>query len=307
MEKNWLVIVNPNAGKRNGEKDWHIIEGLLKSKNITYKSLFTQDKHHAITLAKENITEEYKNIIVVGGDGTLNEVINGIFLQDKFSTTEITLGMINVGTGNDWGRMYDIPQSYKEAIEVIKNNKTFVQDAGLVKYNNSEGKQSRYFVNMAGMGFDAQVARRTNEQKEEGKGNAFSYLINIFAALWSHIDKYSEIQIDNHKFKGKIFSMNVGICKYNGNGMKQAPNAIPDDGLFDMTIIKKLGKFKVIKNVKKLYDGSFVKLPEVNTYQGKSISINSNTKIFLEADGESLGHTPFEFEIVPKSIKVIVS
>ena len=99
--------------------------------------------------------------------------------------------------------------------------------------------------------------------------------------------------------------MSVGICKYNGGGMKQLPNAIPDDGLLDMTLIKKLGKLTVLKEVKNLYDGSFIQHPKVQTFQGKSFRIDSKPAINLEVDGESLGHSPFTFEVIPASLRVV--
>lgn len=103
--------------------------------------------------------------------------------------------------------------------------------------------------------------------------------------------------------------MSLGICKYNGGGMMQLPNAIANDGIFDMTIIKKTTKLRIIRNVKNLYDGTFLKLPEVVTFKGRSISIVSKPRnsVYLETDGESLGYSPLEFMIIPGSIKVIVT
>lgn len=307
MDDSWLIIVNPNAGRRKAEKDWNIIENLLISEGFQFAYVFTKEKLHAVSLTSEYIQKGYRKFIAVGGDGTLNEVVNGIFSQKNIATTEFTLGAITIGTGNDWGRMYNIPTQYSDAIKTIKKGKTFVQDVGLINYFDSNEEKQRYFINMAGMGFDAQVAKRTNRQKEAGRRGGFSYLLNIFSALWSHVDKQVNIKIDSESFKFKMFTMSVGICKYNGNGMMQAPNAIPDDGLLDFTVIKDITKFKVVRSVHKLYDGSYTALPEVKTFQGKEIEIFANKEIFLEADGESLGHSPFKFQIIPKSIRVIIN
>jgi len=99
--------------------------------------------------------------------------------------------------------------------------------------------------------------------------------------------------------------MNVGICKYNGGGMMQVPSAIPDDGLMDVTLIKKTSKWLVVRYARKLFDGSLVDLPMVETFRGENIRIRSTGKVFLETDGESLGHTPFTFEVVPGCIKIV--
>lgn len=304
----WFVIVNPNAGRKKGEKDWNQIKTLFQQSEIQISSIFTKHQGHAIDIVKKAIQDGFRKFIVVGGDGTLNEAINGILSQNTIPSNEIIIGMIPVGTGNDWGRMYQIPNDYQKAVELIKNEKTFVQDAGKVSYWDKDGQKLRYFVNMAGMGYDALVAKKTNIMKAKGGGGPFAYLINLFLGLIQYKFTFLELSIDGKEvFKGKVFSMNIGICKYNGGGMMQLPYAEPDNGLFDITLIKKTNKLKVITNIKNLYDGSFVRMPEVETFKGKQISLLSKPKntIFLEADGESLGYSPMEFAIIPKSIKLL--
>lgn len=304
----WFVIVNPNAGRKKGEKDWNQIKTLFQESNIQINSNFTKQQLHAIDLVKKAIKDGFRKFVVVGGDGTLNEAINGILSQKSIPSTEISIGMIPVGTGNDWGRMYQIPGDYRAAVDLIKNEKTFIQDSGKVSYWDKDRQLSRYFVNMAGMGYDALVAKKTNMMKAKGGGGPFSYLINLFLGLIQYRFAFLELSIDGKEvYKGKVFSMNIGICKYNGGGMMQLPYAQPDNGLFDVTLIKKASKLKVITNIKNLYDGSFIKIPEVETFKGKQIKIYSKPKnsIFLEADGESLGSSPMLFEIIPKSIKLI--
>jgi YegS/Rv2252/BmrU family lipid kinase len=302
----WFVIVNPNAGKRKGEKDWLEIAALLTAAGIEYVNVFTEHRGHAVKLTRKFIENGHRNIIVVGGDGTLNEVVNGIFTQAHIPTNKITLGMIPVGTGNDWCRMFNIPGDYKQAIKLITKHTVFTQDTGTIKYISSEGKEiTRYFINMAGMGFDALVAQKTNKQKDLGKSNPLSYVVNIFSSLFSYTFTKVTIMLDNEKIISDIFSMSVGIGKYNGGGMKQAPDALNDDGLFDMTLIKPIGKFKIIRNIIKLFDGSFTRMPEVSTFKSSKIVIHSEPPMFMEADGESLGHTPFVFNILPQSLNVI--
>lgn len=302
----WFVIVNPNAGKRKGEKDWLEIAALLNEAEIDFVNVFTEHKNHAVALTRKYIENGYKNIIAVGGDGTLNEVVNGIFSQAHVPVEEIVLAMIPVGTGNDWCRTFNIPNDYKKAIKVIARRNLFTQDIGSVKYISSSGNEKvRYFINMAGMGFDALVAKKTNKQKEAGKSNPLSYAINIFSSLFNYKSTKVTIMLDNEKVETGVFSMSVGICQYNGGGMKQAPGALPDDGLFDLTIIQPIGKFKVMRNVLKLFDGSFTRLPEVSTYRSSKIVIHSNPAMYIEADGESLGHTPFVFSILPRCLNVV--
>jgi YegS/Rv2252/BmrU family lipid kinase len=307
VNENWMVIVNPNAGRRKGEKDWNKIYKLLQDGINQFDYIFTTHKEHAIALTTKFIKKGYRKFIVVGGDGTLNEVVNGIFFQKNIASEDFCLAMIPVGTGNDWCRMFNIPFNYEGAINAIAEGKEFIQDIGKVTYLNRNGARGRYFINVTGMGYDAVVAAKTNRDKENGKGGPLSYLKNMFTSLLFYKHTTTTIRIgDNEDVqKNKTFSLSVGICKYNGGGMMQLPDAIPDDGLLDVTLIKKLGKFTVLKQVKNLYDGSFIKHPKVQTFQGNVVHVTSEPEISLEADGESLGYSPFTFEIRPKSLRVI--
>ena len=302
----WLFIINPNAGNGRGERDWPVIRELIDKTNIPYTHVMTQARGHAIDLVQEHIPLGFRRIIVVGGDGTLNEVLNGIMNQQEVPVEACVLGMIPVGTGNDWCRMFHIPFDYPQAIAILQRGKTFVQDIGKVTYTYHDQLQVRYFMNVAGMGYDALVAKKTNLFKEKGRGGPFTYLYFVFASLLQYRFMDMVIEIDGKiLFKGDLFSMNIGICKYNGGGMMQVPYAIPDDGLMDVTLIKRASKLVVIRHVKKLYNGSHIALPMVETFRGKVIRIRSTGKIYLETDGESLGHSPFTYEILPTFLRVI--
>jgi len=309
IKDNWLVVVNPNAGSRKGEKDWPKIAKILYENKFKYRVSFTENRMHAIKLTASAIEEGFRKIIVVGGDGTLNEVVNGIFGQKECSPGDITIGMIPVGTGNDWGRTYNLPKKYKKAIKVIRKDHRFKQDAGHVSFYEEGVKQERYFVNVSGMGYDALVALKTNRMKDKGKGGTMAYLMNIFSGLFQYKNTHFDIEVDGKEvFSGKVLSMNLGICKYNGGGLMQVPNAIPDDGLLDVTVIKGISKFAIVKHIAKLYDGSFINLKFVDTFRGSSCRIVSRPKgiVMLEADGESLGHSPLEFSVLPKSLNFII-
>jgi YegS/Rv2252/BmrU family lipid kinase len=302
----WLVVVNPNAGRRKGLRDWGKISDHLNRYELRYEAVFTERPGHATEIVTERVDREgFRRIVVVGGDGTMNEVVNGVFRQKRYKTTDITLGMITVGTGNDWGRMFGIPADYEEAIRILTRSQTFIQDAGKVRYCNADEPGDRYFVNIAGMGFDAEVTRKTNRLKEKGRGGILLYFMNIFTSLLNFRHVEALINVDGLDVENKIFSMNVGICRYSGGGMIQAPNAVPDDGLFDLTVIRKLSKPDVILSLKRLYNGTIHMHPKVDSYTGKSIRVESRDTIRLETDGETLGHTPIEFSIIPKSVRVL--
>jgi YegS/Rv2252/BmrU family lipid kinase len=305
-DEKWLIIVNPNAGARKGAKDWPKISQYLNEADLSHICVLTEHRDHANRITMEFIQKGYHKIAVVGGDGTMNEVVNGIFSQQAVPSSDITLGMIPVGTGNDWSRMFGIPFEYKGAIDILKKGNTFLQDVGKIFYFKKEQPQVRFFMNIAGMGYDALVAKKANLLKEKGKGGPLSYFYFIFTGLFQYKFIEAVIEIDDHQvFRGEIFSMNVGICKYSGGGMMQVPFAIPDDGLLDITLIKKAPKWMVIRYANKLYDGTLVNLDFVSTFKGKSVRIRATGKLYLEADGESLGNSPFVYEILPRSLQIV--
>jgi len=303
-KKDWLIIMNPNAGKGKGEKDWHKIAALLLP-HFHYQAVFTNYRRHAIKLGIQGIEQGYKKIIVVGGDGTMNEVVNAVFKQKRVPTDQIILGMITVGTGNDWARMFGIPQGYNEAVETIRHGNIFLQDAGIVSYFADDLYEERYFINMAGLGFDAMVVEKANRQKDLGKSGVVVYLLNILSNLWKYSHLHTHIQIDHHDIKEEVFTISIGIGRYTGGGMRQTPDSIPNDGLFDLTVIKKMKKMEVLRSLPKLYNGKIKKHPKVHSFRGSCIRIDSDPPIHVEVDGESLGHSPIEIKSLPKRIRII--
>ncbi|MBE0641126.1 MAG: diacylglycerol kinase family lipid kinase [Bacteroidales bacterium] len=296
----WLVLVNPNAGRRKGEKDWAEISQLLVQAGIPFRAVFTHHRDHASRLSTEYLRKGFRKFIVVGGDGTLNEVVNGLLNQQEVDPLRTCIGMVPVGTGNDWCRFHKIPLDYQGAVDVLKNGRCMLHDVGRI----SMSAVDRFFINMAGLGYDGLVAQKTNEQKDQGKGGPFSYMFNLIASLFSYRLIDARISLDGEHINTRLFSLSVGICRYNGGGMMQAPHALPDDGLLDLTVIKKLSKLSVIRNVPKLFDGSFTRLPMVFTGQGKNIDIQA-LGLLIEADGESVGETPCSIGILAEAINVI--
>lgn len=306
MADKWYAIINPQAGSGKGKTDWPQIESLMRANGLEFDYVFTTHKYHAVELTVNAINNGYKKIIAVGGDGTLNEIVNGVFIQQKYPTTEVIIGVIAVGTGNDWSRMYNIHNTYEGRVNALKNGKLFLQDVGKVEYEESMVKQSRFFANAAGVGFDAEVARRTNRLKEHGHRGKILYMGSLLRALFDYKPSFINIAIDGEKLGGKIFSLTIGIGRYNGSGMMQLPNAISDDGLFDVTVIRQIRRFEVIRNIYRLYNGTILSHPKISGYIGKNVVISSDVPIGLEVDGESLGESPFTFSVIPKSINVVV-
>lgn len=307
----WLVIVNPMASIGKAGKDWPQIRQILVNEGIDFDYIVTQHHGHAIDLVRDNITEKgYTKIVAVGGDGTNNEIINGIFTQQRFPTEQITMGIIPIGTGNDWRRTFGFEINHQENVKILKAGCIFKHDIGKVTYYNHGDPQVRYFLNAAGTGLDEAVCQSTNAMKQQGKGGSARYMISVAKCLFNFNCIHIQLEVDEKLvFDDEILSLSVGNCRFNGGGMMMMPKAIPNDGVFDITVIRKVGLPKFAANISKIYDGTFIeKMKEVSTFKGKRIRIVSipEHNLMLETEGETLTNSPFEFEMQPQSIKMIV-
>lgn len=307
----WLVVVNPMASIGKAGKDWPQIKQLLINEGVDFDFVITEHHRHAIELVRDNITEKgYKKIISVGGDGTNNEVINGIFTQNRFPTEQITMAVIPIGTGNDWCRTFDMPLEYDKVIKIIKAGHVFAHDIGKLTYYNDGDPKIRYFLNAAGTGLDEMVCHSTNTMKKQGKGGTIRYLISLVKCILTYKITHIQLTIDDELvFDDSILNLSIGNCRFNGGGMMTMPKAIPNDGLFDVTVIKKVSIFKFAANVKNLYDGTFInKIEEVKTFRGNRIRIVSNPphSLLVETEGENLNNSPFDFEMLQESINMVV-
>jgi YegS/Rv2252/BmrU family lipid kinase len=301
----WQVILNPHAGGGKGAHDQKKIEALLKQSGISFQLSISQYPLHAIELAKELVINGATHLIVAGGDGTLNEVVNGVFLAEQTVHHEITLGMLPVGTGNDWIKTFGIPDHYQKAIDIIKEYKTVKQDVGEITCL-MEGKSSkRYFVNIAGFGFDALVAKNANELKFKGISGIRVYVQSLLSGYVNYKSRRTRITIDGAILDVNLFSASVGLGKFNGGGMMQVPEANPVQGLFHLTVIRQIGIWGILTNFKGLYSGSFIQDKRVSTHAGKVISFHSYSPLPGEADGETLGAGSFTIGIIAHRLRVI--
>jgi YegS/Rv2252/BmrU family lipid kinase len=300
-----MVIVNPNAGTGRGRKDWEQIAFLLRHYNLPFDFRFSEGKGHTITIAREAIENGYRRIVTVGGDGTLNEALNGVYLNTACKPDQVSMGVIPVGTGNDWGRMFGVPADYAAAVRIIAENKTLLHDVGVITYTERDQEKTRFFINIAGFGFESAVVKRTNLQKEKGRGGKLIYLIALVTTLFSYRNARTYLTIDTQEISTDIFSINIGNGRFCGGGMRQTPEALPDDGYLDVTVIKNMGKLEIIRNLKILYNGKILEHSKITGYRCREIRISSDKQIWAEADGETLGHTPSRITLLPGAINMI--
>ena len=307
MEPNlcWQVILNPHAGCGKGRRDKNKIISVLDRSGLLYCLHESAYAGHSFVLAKELAINGATHFIIAGGDGTLNETVNGIFSGKNNQCDNIVIGMLPVGTGNDWIRTFGIPDHYRKAMDIILKGKTVVQDVGSVEYTEQGKYITRFFVNIAGFGFDAMVAARANKLKNNGLSGLRIYIESILWSYFNYKTRRTLVVIDKEKIKVKLFSASVGIGKYNGGGMMQVPEANPVNGFFHITIIRKLSIWGIINNFKKLYNGSFVRDYRVSTHIGKLVQLYATKPLPGEADGESMGYSNYNLRIIPHQLRVV--
>lgn len=306
LGKKYFFIINPNAGNEGGSREWPKIQAILKSNQIEFDYAFTEKVGHAEQIVKSKIIESYRKFIIVGGDGTINEVTNGIFKQNQVPTNQIYIGLIQMGTGNDWARYYNLELDYVKEIERLKDCHSQIQDIGKIEYLNNNEKKSAYFINIAGLCFDSSVVQGTNEMKARGRRTKFAYLISLLKSLIKYKPWNLKIFINDEVLEGKFLSISIGNGKFSGGGMIQTPDAIINDGFLHVTIYQNMPKYKIVTNVKKLYNGKILTIKGVKSYKTKGFRIESKETIFAETDGEIIGSTPYEISILPSSLNVIV-
>ena len=297
MLNSFFIVVNPHSGNSNFKKSWGKITYILKLKNINFSYSFTEYRKHEVILVDKAIEQGYRNIISVGGDGTLHHVVNGIMKQRYIKTSKIKLGVIPLGTGNDWIRTYNIPNSIEKSINVILKNTTVLQDIGCLTLLN--GKKE-YFNNLAGTGYDGYVVKNLNYLKKMG---SLAFLVSGLYSLFSYKKTKYKIIINNKTINEQCLMILFGICKYSGGGLRVTKDPNPKDGLLDITIVKNISFLDLLFNIPKLYNGDIIHHRKVTNYKTRELKILDNYNSTIEADGEIIGNGSLYVTIVRNALQ----
>ena len=253
----YFFIVNPRAGSGKTMYEWLPAERKLKRLGIPCDIALTDHKRHATALAQQAAAEGYRRIIAVGGDGSLHEVFNGICrwcAATGVPTEEFLLGVVPIGSGNDWIRSLAVPNDTIEVVDLIRRNSFGRMDVMRVK---SSGGRTAYMANIGGVGFDSHVCKRVNTQKESGRRGKLIYLNSLRYTIFNLKSINISVVADGEVvYTGLCYSVAFGNGRYSGSGMRQVPLAVLDDGLLDYTIIPKTPLLKVVKELPRLFNGT---------------------------------------------------
>ncbi|MCC7503803.1 MAG: diacylglycerol kinase family lipid kinase [Saprospiraceae bacterium] len=301
----WHIIANPVAGGGAVRRRWPLIEKTLQELGFDYTVQFTRERGHAIRLVEDAVLNGGRYLMAIGGDGTNHEVVNGIFQQNFVDPRELTYALLPVGTGNDWAREYDIPHDPQRRLKRLLEGHTRWQDVGKVRYQGADGPRERFFVNVAGMAYDAFIARKMDEQHR--RPARFVYLLMVAKFLFDYRLVPARILFDDQRVEDHFYTINIGLCRYSGGGMQLVPHAVPDDGLLALTFARRLPKLEVLAQTHRFYNRTILQHPKIEGYQVKALRVEhepGTAPTLLEADGEFLGETPAEFFVLEKALRV---
>ena len=297
------VIVNPVAGANSTYRKWPRISRLLNHIGLSFDYEYTEGTGHAIELARVAASNGYRYLIAVGGDGTVNEVANGILNSTNVNTT--ALGVVSTGTGSDFARSSGIPRHYVNACSCLTSLRRSLIDVGVVEYRSKGRLEQRFFTNYAGIGFDATVVEAT-ERFPKYLGGTVPYVAGLLRTLLGYRNKSVVLLIGDSVRSASVLSVVVANGSYFGGGMRVAPEASLNDSLFDIVVIDDIGKFDLLKSLPMVYKGTHGKHPKVSMQKADRITVESSENFSISADGELLGEGPASFWIKPAALSIVV-
>ena len=297
------VIVNPAAGNHSTSRKWPRISKQLKEIGLSFDYEYAEGTGHAIELAKTAASSGYRYFIAIGGDGTLNEVANGILRSNGSDST--TLGIVGTGTANCFVRSVGIPHNYINACSQLTSPRRLLIDVGVVEYKSKGQPMQRYFLNTAGVGFDATVVGAA-QRLPKYFGGTTPYVVGVPVSLLRYRNKLATLNLKDRTETTRVFGVVVANGRYYANGMLIAPQAELSDGFLDVVIIGDIDKFDVLKMLPMTYNGSHLKHPKISLEKVIDITIESPEQLLLHVDGELLGETSASFRLVPSVLSIVV-
>lgn len=305
--QHWAVIINPKSGKKKYRQQRKYIFLTLKHAGIRFDYKVTKFAGHAIKIAKHFAEMNYRNFLVVGGDGTISEVINGIFSADIADTSSLKIGLIPRGTGNDWGRFWGLTSDHVHSLDVFLKNKVQSIDIGKINFELEGEKLTHYFINSVGFGLDAAVCHNTNRMKKYVGSHSFLYTIAMLGAIFTYRTHKVRITSAEKNINNDMFTMNVANGCFSGGGMKQNPNALPYDGLLDVMLAKKPTLKDIFYALTLLFNGKILQHPVIESFQTSKLTLHCEHNGIFEADGIVVNcNSPVNIEIIRNGIQMIV-
>jgi YegS/Rv2252/BmrU family lipid kinase len=306
-----LAIINPrSAGGRTG-RDAQSIAKRLADVTGPLTVALTDAPMAAARLTAQGLRDGFERIVAVGGDGTINEVVNGFFQNGVAINPEAEFALLNLGTGGDFRKTFDIDAGVEASLERIAEGRVRRIDVGRLSFVTADGKTgSRHFANIASFGLSGDVVHRVNRATLMKRlTGQFAYTWGSLVSMIRYKSRPVRLKVDN-VFDEVISVSTCAVCngQFFGGGMRVAPDASPDDGFLDVIVIGDAPKREIMNSMKQIYTGAHINAPHVKVFRGKSViatpvEATGGAPVHIEADGESPGQLPAMFEVMPKALK----
>lgn len=299
----WGVIYNPKAGTRKVQKRWKEIKEYMDQKGVAYDYVQSEGFGSVERLAGILANNGYTTIVVVGGDGALNDAINGIMLSNAEHKEDIAIGIIPNGIGNDFARYWDIGMDYKQAVDWIIKNRHRKIDVGFCNFYDGEKHQRRYFLNAINIGFGARIVKVTDGTKRFWGVKFLSYLAAFFLLFFERNLYRMHLRINDEHIRGRIMTVCVGsACGYG-----QTPSAVPYNGWLDVSVIYRPQLLQTMSGLWMLIQGRILNHKVVKSYRTKKVMVLRARNAAVDLDGRILPkHFPLEIGILPEKITLII-
>jgi YegS/Rv2252/BmrU family lipid kinase len=303
-ERGWKVIINPvSSGGRSG-KLWPELEAILRQSGLVFCAELTERPWHAAEIARRALDEGFREFVVVGGDGTVHEAVNGLVVEGAIDPA-VSLSIVPGGTGSDLVRFLGVSRDPLKAAQAVAASAVRRVDIGEIRCQRDGRPHTRYFVNVAGLGFDSEVCARVNRMSKRLSGT-IPYLSSLVATLFSYRNKDVELEFDGHSISGRVNSVVVCNGQYFGGGMWIGPRASADDGLLDVVLLKDLNTLEFLYNVPRVYKGTHLTHPKVESFRTTEIHVQARQRMFIQAEGELVGEAPATFRVLSSALNLRV-
>jgi diacylglycerol kinase (ATP) len=301
-----FLVMNPASAGGRTRRNWPAIAAALRSAGVTFDLHRTAAAGDATGAVRAALGNGYRTIVVVGGDGTLNEVVNGFFDPEGVAIGgEAMLAMLPSGTGGDFRRAAGIPAALGAAARLIASGSRRRIDAGRVDF--ADG-QRRFFINIADCGMGGEVVARVNRSahKAGGARGSAMFLATSLSTLLRYESRITTVDIDATRIERDVRSVVVANGQYFGGGMRVAPGAELDDGRFDVVIIAETGRFRALTGIPSLYRGRHVARREVEVHHARMVRVSCDgAPMLFDVEGEQVGSTPATLTCIPGAINLV--
>ena len=301
--KRILLIANPASGQHRGERRLAQASERLTSLGHAVTATLTESAGHATRLAKSN-APDFEIIAALGGDGTVNEVANGLMAVEPGERP--ALATLPVGTGNDVALTYGLAH-FESAIDALAKGSTRTLDVIRVQLMRDGKSVTRHALLFVAAGFAAEVIRKTGPRVKRIFGRRFSYSVGLFRALASFRAPEFSVKWDGGETSGRMFQVCAGNTEFAAGGvMRISPGARPDDGLLNISLVDALGRLQIVRRFPSILSGRYVEDERVDYFTGKRLEIDAVPPAEFQADGDIIGTTPATIELLPGTLKLVV-